>query len=185
MDYGGNGLGLAIVKAYVELLHGSLYLKSEKNKGTKFTISIPISKTEVKTSENVTGEPIHEPHEENVVKTVLIAEDEYGNYRYLYELLHSDTLKILHAINGREDLEICKNNDEISLVLMDIKMPLMDGRSAAKAIREFRPNLPIIAQTAYALESERSNYLKIFDDLIAKPIKRNELKQKMERFIPA
>ena len=185
IDYGGNGLGLAIVKAYVELLHGSLYLKSEKTQGTKFSISIPISKTEVKTPDDVTVKTTPEPHEENVVKTVLIAEDEYGNYRYLYELLHSDTLRILHAINGREAIEICKNNDEISLVLMDIKMPLMDGKSAAKAIREFRPNLPIIAQTAYALESERSNYLKIFDDLIAKPIKRSELKQKMEKYIPA
>lgn len=185
LDYGGNGLGLAIVKAYVALLHGSLYLKSEKNKGTKFTISVPISKTEIQTTADATGEATPEVHEELIVKTVLIAEDEYGNYRYLYELLHSDTLKILHAINGREAIEICKNNDDISLVLMDIKMPLMDGKSAAKAIREFRPNLPIIAQTAYALESERSNYLKIFDDLIAKPIKRNELKQKMEKFIPA
>ena len=176
MDYGGNGLGLAIVRAYTELLGGILSLKSEKNIGTMITVSIPLNNSEKEADEDSvkTG---------NTGNTILIAEDEYGNYRYLYEVLHTESIKVIHAANGQEAIDICKNSNDISLVLMDIKMPVMNGITAARLIKEFRPNLPIIAQTAYAGESAKLSNVEVFDDLIAKPINRNELKRKMRRYI--
>jgi PAS domain S-box-containing protein len=182
MDYGGNGLGLAIVRAYTELLKGTITLKSEEDKGTTFTLSIPVN---IQSGEDI------EKHDketdfagfESKVNTILIAEDEYGNYRYLYEVLLAENFNILHANNGREAVEMCKNSDQITLILMDIKMPVMNGITAARAIKEFRPDLPIIAQTAYAGESLKLNNIDVFDDLIAKPINRNELKKKMKRYI--
>jgi len=112
-----------------------------------------------------------------------VAEDEYGNYRYLYEVLLADKLNVVHANNGQEAIDMCKKSEDISLVLMDIKMPVMNGITAARLIKEFRPDLPIIAQTAYAGESVKLSNIDVFDDLIAKPINRNELKRKMKRYI--
>lgn len=178
-DYGGNGLGLAIVRAYAELLKGNISLKSEKGKGTTVTMSVPVKivnkeeKKDTSVADSADGK----------INTILIAEDEYSNYRYLYEVLHSDRMIILHANNGQEAIDICKMNDTIGLILMDIKMPVMDGASATRAIRKFRPLMPVIAQTAYMQESEKSGYLTVFDDLISKPINRNILKQKMSKFI--
>jgi CheY-like chemotaxis protein len=87
----------------------------------------------------------------------------------------------LHANNGQEAIEMCKNSDQIDMILMDLKMPVMDGTSAARQIKEFRPEIPIIAQTAYVYNDEKLS--NVFDDLISKPINREDLKQKMSRFI--
>ena len=181
MDYGGNGLGLAIVRAYTELLGGIISLKSDKITGTMITISIPISKASMGLTDNTND--ITSVKNELSGSTILIAEDEYGNYRYLFEVLHADKMNVLHAQNGQEAIDMCKDIEDISLVLMDIKMPVMNGITAARLIKEFRPDLPIIAQTAYAGESAKLTNVEVFDDLIAKPINRNELKRKMKRFI--
>lgn len=102
--------------------------------------------------------------------TILIAEDEEYNFLFIKEILSNTNLKLLHAKDGIETVEICKENDIINLVLMDIKMPMLDGYSAAMIIKELRPGLPIVAQTAYALESETAKYRDVFDDYITKPI---------------
>jgi PAS domain S-box-containing protein len=174
-SYGGTGLGLTIVKAYVDALKGSISLSSEINKGTVVDISIPI--TVDKTDRINYQRPVESEH----INTILIAEDEYSNFKYLYEVLHSENIKILHANNGQEAIEMCKSSDDINMILMDLKMPVMDGTSAARQIKEFKPDIPIIAQTAYVYNDEKLN--NVFDDLITKPINRNDLKQKMSRFI--
>jgi len=179
-DHGGNGLGLAIVRAYTDLLGGHISLKSEKGKGTLISVSIPLNKN-IKEIQKSSGEvPVENIRTGN---TILVAEDEYGNYRYLYEVLLADKLNVVHANNGQEAIDMCKKSEDISLVLMDIKMPVMNGITAARLIKEFRPDLPIIAQTAYAGESVKLSNIDVFDDLIAKPINRNELKRKMKRYI--
>jgi CheY-like chemotaxis protein len=104
---------------------------------------------------------------------VLIAEDEETNYLYIETLLerYNPGLKILHARNGQEAVEICHDNKEIDLVLMDIKMPLLNGNEATKKIKSFRPHLPVIAQTAYSTTDD-INLSKSAgcDDFISKPI---------------
>lgn len=175
-SYGGTGLGLTIVKAYTDILKGSISLNSELGKGTSVKLTLPVE----------VNHAAEQPHKQNLiahdtVNTILIAEDEYSNFKYLYELLNSNTTRIIHAKNGKEALDICKASDDVDMVLMDLKMPVMDGTSAAKLIKQIKPNLPIIAQTAYIPEEEKLN--SVFDDLIAKPIDRNDLREKMSKYI--
>lgn len=90
----------------------------------------------------------------------------------------------IHAKNGKETVDICKANPDITVILMDIKMPIMDGHTAAQLIKEFQPNLPIIAQSAYTLQQYHENYSGTpFDDYITKPINEEELKQKLLKYI--
>jgi len=89
----------------------------------------------------------------------------------------------LYAANGQQAVDLCRANATIDLILMDIKMPIMDGHTSAKLIKGFRSDIPIIAQTAYALESERETFIGIFDDYITKPISEEILNQKLMKYI--
>jgi PAS domain S-box-containing protein len=183
--YGGNGLGLALVKAYVELLNGSISIESEIDKGTVVYISLPLNSEDYDSVRNAGDEEINAivvSKNVKAMKTILIAEDEEINFLYLNEILASVNINILHASNGQEAIDLCRNNEEIDLILMDIKMPVMDGFTAAKLIKADHPEMQIIAQTAYALKSEESTYSTVFDDYLTKPIRRNELEQKLRKY---
>ena len=90
---------------------------------------------------------------------------------------------LLIARTGVQAVEICQQHPEVDLILMDIKMPVMDGHTSAKLIREFRQKIPIIAQTAYALEKEKEKFGDIFNMYLTKPIDAEELKQTINKFI--
>lgn len=117
-------------------------------------------------------------------KTVLIAEDVDDNFLFLKTFLRKTKINVLWAKDGKEAIEFCQKDDNIDIVLMDIRMPFIDGYEATRKIKEFKPDLPIIAQTAYALNSD---YQKVFDagcdEYITKPILGKILFQKMEKFI--
>lgn len=118
------------------------------------------------------------------MKKILIAEDDRVSLEYLKEILSETQVEILEAHDGSEVVEICKNNSDIDLVLMDIKMPIKDGRIATKEIKAMRPNLPIVAQTAYALDNEKETILKDgFDAYISKPISRIDILSLVDRLI--
>ena len=115
---------------------------------------------------------------------ILIAEDDRISFEYLKEILRIRNAEIVSAKTGKQAVELCKNNDDIDVVLMDIKMPEMNGKDATKAIKKFRPNLPIIAQTAYALDDEREKILhEGFDAYLAKPIQRSEIISIIEKVL--
>jgi PAS domain S-box-containing protein len=175
--YRGTGLGLAIVKGYIELLDGKIEINSELKKGTEFVFSLPCQFLNNGKLESNTRKSIDS-------KLVLIAEDEEVNYLYLENWLVNHGLKVKHAINGEEAIEFCKNDKEISLVLMDIKMPIMSGDLAAEQIRQLNPELPIIAQTAYATNSEITKYGDLFDDYITKPFTTIDLYETLKKYIP-
>jgi len=115
---------------------------------------------------------------------ILVAEDVEASYEFLEVVLNKSGFKTIWAANGREAIEKCKENDEIELILMDINMPVMNGYEATRVIKEFRPNLPIIAQTAYAIAGDKDKSLNAgCDDYVTKPIKRDILIQKIRALI--
>jgi len=173
-NYTGTGLGLSIAKKLADIIEGKITLESELDKGTTFYLSIPYN-------------PVHKEFEtknkqKTKVTTILIAEDEEFNFLFIELMLIDFDVKLIHAKDGLETVDVCKANPEIDIILMDIKMPNLNGYEAAKIIRESHPNLPIIAQTAYALEAEFEIYKDAFDDYITKPLKEEELKQKLLKF---
>lgn len=117
-------------------------------------------------------------------KTVLIAEDIDDNFLFLKTFLRKTKINVLWAKDGKEAVEMCLQDQQIDLVLMDIRMPYLDGYEATKLIKSSRPDLPIIAQTAYALNSDSQKiYGAGCDDYVTKPILGKILFEKMSRFL--
>jgi len=117
-------------------------------------------------------------------KTVLIAEDVDDNYLFLKTFLRKTKIKVLWAKDGLEALEMIQEHQEIDIVLMDIRMPNMDGYEATRQIKSIRPQLPIVAQTAYALNSDSQKiYNAGCDDYVTKPILGRVLFQKMSKYL--
>ncbi|MFW6226522.1 MAG: response regulator [Bacteroidota bacterium] len=117
-------------------------------------------------------------------KTILVVEDEEINFYYIKESLEETNANLLYAENGYAAIEACQKNQAIDLVLMDIKMPLMNGYEATAKIKTFRKDLPVIAQTAYALSGERKKSLAAgCDDYLTKPIKPSVLINTLSKFL--
>ena len=115
-------------------------------------------------------------------KTILIAEDEQVNYNLLISILSPTNVKILAAKSGRAAIELCKSNKGIDLILMDMKMPDIDGFEATRQIKRIDENIPIIAQTAYAMSTDEENCLKAgCIDYIPKPLRIDDLLSKIDR----
>ena len=184
-SYEGAGLGLAISSAFVEMLGGSLSLESEPQQGSTFSFSIPykvqnkfiLSDKEINIPQATkeTGDPV------NQLK-ILVAEDDDYSYKFLEILLEKHAKNILHASNGKEAIDLCKDNPDIDLILMDVKMPLLDGYQATKHIRRFNQDVKIIAQTAYALSDDKDKMMALgCNDYITKPIQEEDLTNMIEK----
>ena len=162
----GLGLGLSIAKKNTELLRGEISVKSKKGKGTTFFVDIPYKPLKISKSKKlIKNKAIH---------TILIADDEEINYLYLEILLKEKfqvNCEIIHAKNGKEAITRCEESSEINIVFIDLKMPLIDGYQAMKAIKKIRPKLTIVAQTASSSEEDIKKILKSgFDTYLIKPI---------------
>ena len=168
--YRGNGLGLSISKALVEKLGGTISVNSKLGLGSTFTFAIPSIN---KSDGHFADELANDRGELNNLngKTILIVEDEVNSHIRINELLSDTNVRLLHAWDGREAVEHVKKRKDISLVLMDIKMPTMDGYEVTKLIKTIRPKLPVIAQTAFSGAYDKTQVLQAgFDNCISKPI---------------
>ncbi len=176
--YEGAGLGLSITKAYVEMLGGKIWLKSEPNIGTTVYFTIPIQE-ELEKEEDV--QIINSEAEESIELAdkfkILIADDDESAFAYLNIIVEDFSKEILHAKNGQEAIDICRANPDIDLILMDIKMPIVSGEKATKEIRKFNKDVIIIAQTANALSEDRIKAMEAgCDEYISKPIEKDQIK---------
>ena len=181
---GGSGLGLAISKAYVEMLGGTIELESEVGKGSCFSFSIPLIRAE---KGSITKSIESNKNGNNSLtsdkEVILIAEDDDINYQYFKEIITDHRFSIIRACNGKEAVDYCTKHNFL-LVLMDIKMPGMDGFEALKRIKEIKPELQVIAQTSYALPEDEILIKKSgFDGYITKPINREELIYLIDSFL--
>ncbi|PCH49360.1 MAG: hypothetical protein COC22_06685 [Flavobacteriaceae bacterium] len=171
----GTGLGLAISKKFIELFKGEIWMDSN-NKGTTIYFTIPYikAKTSLITSVVEDKKPIFKVKKQEL--TILVAEDEEYNMMYIHELFSKTNFKIIEADNGKKAIDLFDKHPEIDLILMDIKMPIMDGNAAMKAIKKKKPTLPIIALSAFAMESDKKEAIKEgFDAYLTKPIDRKLL----------
>jgi len=179
--YGGTGLGLAISKGYINVLGGDIWFNSKLGKGTEFYFSIPHVKS--------AGEKEKEDKPEGYRKkftnsTVLVVEDEDYNSEYLKIILSSLQIKCLIAKDGKQAIDMFKENQQIDLILMDIRLPILDGFKATAEIKKIKPDLPIIAQTAYALAHDREKALKSgCNDYISKPVEEKELIKMLDKYL--
>jgi len=173
-NYEGSGLGLSITKAYINMLGGDIWLESEPEIGTQFFFTIPYS------DDNYT-EIIHIDKETNIKShkkklKILIAEDDETSNDLLQKILIGIDSEIVITTNSKEAIDYFKNHKNIDLILLDIRMPGIDGLAITKEIRKTDKNIIIIAQTAFAFENDREKaILAGCNDYIAKPIVRDDL----------
>jgi signal transduction histidine kinase len=179
--YSGLGLGLPIARAFVELHGGSMWVDSVPGKGTTFFFTIP---KELKEPPEV--ESPAENSDLNIKKkrTILIVEDEEYNMLFLMEILKNSGITILTASDGQEAIELCEKHPEIDLVLMDIKLPFVDGYTATRKIKLRRKQLPIIAHTAYAMVKDKEKALEAgCDEYIPKPTHKKEMLSIIQKYL--
>ena len=174
-NFEGAGLGLAITKAYVNMLKGRIWVKSEFGHGSTFYFTIPYKPQKVERISSSSFK-IERLEDMDIRKlTVLIAEDDNVSNFYLTRLIQSFGKEIIRVKSGLDAVEACRINPYIDLILMDVQMPVMDGYEATRIIRTFNQQVIIFAQTALNLKGERDKaILAGCNDFLSKPISINE-----------
>ncbi len=169
----GIGLGLSITKTYIEMLGGGIHVEPCKCGGSKFFFTLPYNpprKYDIGHSDSEVM-AISQPSQ-----TIIIADDDQISRLLLKKVLKDENFMLIFAENGKDALELVKKHPETELVLMDVKMPDMNGCEVTRLIRQIRPELPVVVLTAFASPEEREKASDAgCDSFITKPVKKNEL----------
>jgi len=178
MNEGKTGLGLSICKKNIELLNGDIWFETHLGKGTTFHFLLPYHSGKLIPSQDIFGESNLILEMSLKAKVVLVVEDEENNFRLIEEMLTRAGGNVIRANNGKDALELIIKRNDISVILMDIKLPDFSGYEVTRRVREMNIQTPIIAQTAFAMSGEKERCLSIgCDDYIAKPFKYKNLIQ--------
>ncbi|NCC72354.1 MAG: PAS domain-containing sensor histidine kinase [Sphingobacteriia bacterium] len=176
----GSGLGLAIVRGIADLLGGKIHAESIIDKETTFTFTLPVNYFRKSPAEKPEKAALSTTDKKQVL---LIAEDDFTSFKYFDVAFSKLPVKLLHAPNGKEAVKMCQQNPDINCVLMDLKMPEMDGFEATRQIKKLRSDLPVIAQTAFALSGDEYRAREAgCDDYLPKPISKKSLLEKLRQF---
>jgi PAS domain S-box-containing protein len=180
--YQGNGLGLSIAYNYVKILGGEIRVHSETGKGAAFYFTLPYHTIPIEIPKNNYPEAFNGNKKEMKKLNILIVEDDETSRFFLSEMLNGFSNKIIHAKTGLEAIRMCQNNKDLDLVLMDIRMPEMDGHEATRHIRRFNKDLTIIAQTAHGLSGDREKAIDAgCTDYISKPVRKGLLMEMIDK----
>lgn len=171
----GSGLGLAISRGFVELMGGEIWVESVSGEGSRFTFTVPFKQVKDIPRRKITKEMSISDYDFGG-STILIVEDNIVSYKLLEISLIKTGCIVLHAVNGEQAVNLVKQHPEIDIVLMDIQLPVMNGYTATRIIKELRPELPVVAQTANAMDSDRYKCIEVgCNDFVTKPILIEEL----------
>jgi CheY-like chemotaxis protein len=182
--YEGSGLGLSIARELVQKLGGHISVESTENMGTTFTFTLAGSSRKLGADK---PESVHKQLDKEASPLILVAEDDDFNFKYLDIILKRNGYLVQRAENGLEAVNYCRaHTDAVSLILMDMKMPVMGGLDATRQIRGFLTDLPIIALTAYvSVADENAAYDAGCDEFLSKPVNKEKLLGLMQQILSA
>lgn len=185
----GAGLGLTIAKSLIELFGGKINVQSDSLKGTSFMFRLPLLTPNDQKS-RIIDTSYHEEQQASITdpnwknRVVLVVEDDLVNYQFIEALLEKTQVQLLHAENGYQALELCKTINKIDLILMDIKLPEVNGYEITREIKSFRKDIPIIAQTAFSLNEVKDRCLESgCNDIIIKPVDIDIFMSKLNKYL--
>jgi CheY-like chemotaxis protein len=177
----GSGLGLSIAQGLAEIMGDKIVVESEVGKGSCFSVNITLK-------DWIGSVPSADNWSETLKSKgdlcILVAEDDSANFYYMNALIRRElNARVIHATNGKEAVELFISNPDINLVLMDIKMPVMDGLEATRQIKAIKKQIPVIAVTAYAMSGDEERVLAAgCDNYLSKPISKKDLLAAVARY---